>query len=237
MRLPVDIEEGGVAAGRAVLQHVPPVAVLLAQRHVVGHDVQHLAQPSLAQPLAEALVRLRAAQLLVDPAVIDHVIAMHAARRRLQIRRAVDVRDAEVAKIFGDGRGVLKGESLMELQPISGSRNSQHNNRRRSRVYLVEVRTCREGCRFHKPSACNRVRCAPQGLWLYPRDESSPRKRVTVSDFNLAAPVIRVLWLPVTGKRERRMRHRDMRKRLGKVAHHPLCNGVVLLRQKAYIIP
>jgi hypothetical protein len=78
--LPVDVEERGVAAGGAVFEHVPPVAVLAAQRHVVGHDVEDLAELDLAQTVAEAFVGGGSAQLVVDPLVVDDIVAVQASR-------------------------------------------------------------------------------------------------------------------------------------------------------------
>ncbi len=60
--------------------------ILAAQRHVVGYDVEHLAEVRLAERLTEALVRGRASQLVVDALMVDDIVAVHAAGRRLQIR-------------------------------------------------------------------------------------------------------------------------------------------------------
>ncbi len=117
--VPVDVEVGGVAARRAVLQHVPPPGVLpLGDRHVVGDDVEHLPEPLLAQRRAEPRVGLLAAQLLVDPRGIDHVVPMRAAPRRLEVRRAVEMADPEIGEIAGDRRGVVEAEVGAELDAI-----------------------------------------------------------------------------------------------------------------------
>jgi hypothetical protein len=80
LRLPVHVEERRILARRSILQHVPPIAVLAAQRHVVGHNVQHLAQPQLAQPGAEMVVPFFPAQLRVHPLVVHDVVAVQTAR-------------------------------------------------------------------------------------------------------------------------------------------------------------
>ena len=62
------------------------------QRHVIGHDVQHLPQPGLAQSLAEPFVRSGSSQLGVHSLVVHYVVAVLALRfGLLQIRRAIHV--------------------------------------------------------------------------------------------------------------------------------------------------
>src|SRR5215469_11234592 len=51
--VPVDIEEGVVAAVVAVFEHVVPIAVLVAETHVIGNDVEHLPETDIAETLAE----------------------------------------------------------------------------------------------------------------------------------------------------------------------------------------
>ena len=86
-RSPTRRRRSGVATRRTVLQHVPPAGVVrAADGHVIGHDVEDLAEAVLAEGRAEALVRDRAAQLRVDAARIDDVVAVRAARRGLEVR-------------------------------------------------------------------------------------------------------------------------------------------------------
>ncbi len=43
LRFPIDVEIGGVSAGGAVFQHIPPPAIVAVRdAHVVGHHVEHL---------------------------------------------------------------------------------------------------------------------------------------------------------------------------------------------------
>jgi len=53
---------------------------------VVRHEIQHLPEPVLAQRIHHAPERRVVAKLGVQPVVIDDVVAMRAARPRLQIR-------------------------------------------------------------------------------------------------------------------------------------------------------
>ncbi len=85
---------------------------------MVGDNVQHLPQPRLAQAFAEAFMPLRTAQFRIHTLMIDHIIAMHTARRGLQIGRAIHVRHAKVAQIVRDAGGIVEGEIFMQLQSI-----------------------------------------------------------------------------------------------------------------------
>ena len=58
---------------------------------MVGDDVEDLAQADFAQRLAEALVSLGPAELFVDFAMVDDVVAVAAVRGGLQVGGAVDV--------------------------------------------------------------------------------------------------------------------------------------------------
>jgi hypothetical protein len=66
-RVPVHVEIGGVAGRRAVLQHVPPPAVVRRDdRHVVGDDVEELAHARARRAAARARESRLAAELGVD---------------------------------------------------------------------------------------------------------------------------------------------------------------------------
>ena len=102
-RVPLDIEVARVAARLPVLEHVPPPRVLRPRdRHVVGHQVDDMAQAVLAQRRDQPPVTLRTPQLAVHAPRIHDVIAVPAAGCRLQVRRGVDVADAERGKVAGD---------------------------------------------------------------------------------------------------------------------------------------
>ena len=53
---------------------------------MVGHDVEHLAETSAGQPLDEAAISTGTAELLVQPPVVDHVVAVRTALGSLEIR-------------------------------------------------------------------------------------------------------------------------------------------------------
>jgi hypothetical protein len=125
--MPVDIEEKSVAARWSVLQNVPPIASTpAADGHVVGYDVQNLSEMISAQLLAKAIVRVSTAQLVIYPMRINHIVAMFAAGRGLQIRRAVNVRNTEFLQIICNSGSIVKTKLGMELQPVSGYRYPGH---------------------------------------------------------------------------------------------------------------
>ena len=94
--VPVDVEVRGVAAGRAVLQHVPPPRIVwAADGHVIGHDVEHLPESGAPERFGQSRMPGRAAELAIDGSRIDDVVAVRAAFRGLQIRGAVEVADAQ----------------------------------------------------------------------------------------------------------------------------------------------
>jgi hypothetical protein len=56
---------------------------------MIGHNIEHLAEPMTAESLAEAGVGLSPAQLLIEAVGVDDVVPMHTPSAGLQIRRAI----------------------------------------------------------------------------------------------------------------------------------------------------
>src|SRR6185312_5760514 len=75
---------------------------------------------------AEPFMRILAAQLLVHPRVVDHVIPVHTAWRRLQIGRAVHMRNTQPMQIIRNPGRVFKGEPFVQLQPVARCRYLRH---------------------------------------------------------------------------------------------------------------
>ena len=116
---PGDVEVRAVSRGGPVLQHVVPPGVLVrADPHVVGDGVEDLAKPALAQGGDPGLIILLGADLRVEAAVVDDVVAVGAPRPGLEIRRGVGVGDPQVAQVRRDGRGVAEGEAGVELEAV-----------------------------------------------------------------------------------------------------------------------
>ena len=132
--VPVDVEERRVAAGRAVLEHVPPPRVPAGDGHVVGDDVEHVPQAGVGERLHHSRVRGFPAQLLVDAAVVDDVVAVSTARRRLEVGRREDVADAQGGQVGGEGGGVVEAEAAVQLEAVGRGRLSQGGAARRPSV-------------------------------------------------------------------------------------------------------
>jgi hypothetical protein len=124
--VPIDVEEAGVAAVGAVFEDVPPVAILFAETHVVGDDVEDLAEAVLAEGFVEALVSFGAAEFFVYFAMIYDVVAMFASGRSLEIGRAIYMADTEFTEVCGDSRRVVEGEVFVELEAIRGAWDAWH---------------------------------------------------------------------------------------------------------------
>ena len=89
---------------------------------MIGHDVENVAQPGLAERGGEPLVPLFAAQLRVEGPVIDDVVAVHRARGGLQDRAGVEVGDPQLGEVGEHpGRGVER-KALVQLDPVGGDR-------------------------------------------------------------------------------------------------------------------
>ena len=79
--------------------------------HALGPERRH--EPAVARGPA---------QLVAGPGRVDDVVAVSRPGGRLQHRRQVGVRHAEVGEVVGDGRGVVEPEPRVELQPVGGER-------------------------------------------------------------------------------------------------------------------
>ena len=124
LRLPIDIEPAGVRRIRTPLEHVQPVRIVrAAHTHVVGHEIQNLAEAVFTQRRDHALECRRIAELGMKRVVVHDVVAVGAAGARFQPGRAVDMTDAETRKIRRDARHLVEAEALAKLHAISGAGN------------------------------------------------------------------------------------------------------------------
>ena len=107
VRVPVDVEPAGIGRIRAPFQHVEPQRIVgAADAHVVRHEIQHLPEPVLRERRHHRLESRLIAQLRIERVMIDDVVAVGAARPRLQIGRGIDMADAEPGQIGRQLRGV-----------------------------------------------------------------------------------------------------------------------------------
>jgi hypothetical protein len=105
----VDVEEaappGWVGPGRIQVEEllaqrrVGPVPVGRVGRHVVRDDVEDQAEAVLVRGGGERAQALLPAQRIADPARVDHVVAVRRSLPRLERRREVDVRNAELRQV------------------------------------------------------------------------------------------------------------------------------------------
>ena len=108
--------------GLAPFQDIePPGIVGTADPHVVRHDVEDEAHAVFVQRRDQRVEIGLAADLRIEPAVVDDVVAVRRAGPRLHQRRGVKVADAEPGEIRHQRRGVAKREVLVELQSVGGA--------------------------------------------------------------------------------------------------------------------
>ncbi len=123
--IPVHVEVRGVDAGGPVFEDIPPPGVLPpGDRHVVRNDVEDLAQAGGPERRAHPGMALGAPELPVDVGGVDHVVAVRAARRGLQIGRSVQMGHTQVAQVPGDRRHLVETEAGAELHPIGRQQRS-----------------------------------------------------------------------------------------------------------------
>jgi hypothetical protein len=85
---------------------------------VVRDDVEDLAELVLAEGGTHPGVPFLTAQLDVDPAVVDDVVAVGRPVRRLQVGRGVEVAHPEAVEVGGHGRDVVEPEGRLELDTV-----------------------------------------------------------------------------------------------------------------------
>jgi hypothetical protein len=117
----VDGEEAPVPAARGVPVEelraallVAPERVLVADRHVVGNDVEDDAEPCTGE-LPE---RVLAAEFLRNGCGIDDVVAVRRPRARPQHRREVQVRHAEALQVRDELLRLAEPELRPQLQAV-----------------------------------------------------------------------------------------------------------------------
>ena len=126
IRGPVDIEPPRVIGLPTPLQHVePPGIVGAADAHVVRHDVQHLTKAVAPERRDHVPKCVRVAEIGIEAAMVDDVVAVRAARAGRQIGRRIDVADAELRQVRRQPRGLGEAEARAELQAVGGSRNDR----------------------------------------------------------------------------------------------------------------
>ena len=134
-RAPVDVEEAGVLRRGSVFQHVlPPAVMRVVDAHVVGHDVDDQPQPLVAQCLGKGVKLLFGAQLRVELAMIDNVVAVAAAGAGTKEGGEIRGSDAEIRHVADQSTRGIEGQMPTKLQPIGGN-----GNRRRRQAHKYSM--------------------------------------------------------------------------------------------------
>ena len=104
--------------------------------------------------------RRRHRRVVLEPAMVDDVVAVQAARHGGEVRRAVDVGDAEVGQVGHDRGGVVEPEGRLELEP------SRSATMGRTRSLAVRPGRCRPhpspSWRRRRPVSSPCRACAPR---------------------------------------------------------------------------
>src|SRR6185312_13697096 len=117
--LPVDVEVVRIFTREPVAEHIPPPAIAAARdRHVIRHYVDHVTQSLALQRGNQARMRGLAAELVAQAGMIDHIVAVRAPGRRLQVRRGIQMTDAEGGQIIRNLGGGIEPETRAQLHAI-----------------------------------------------------------------------------------------------------------------------
>ena len=121
---PVDVEPAGILGIGTPLQNIEPQRIVGApDAHVIGHDVQNSPEPVIAEGVDHRREIILRPEFRIQLVMIGDVIAVHAARPRLEDRREVDVTDAELREVRRDRRRVAETKAGVQLQTIGRARN------------------------------------------------------------------------------------------------------------------
>src|SRR5215472_934521 len=121
-RVPIDVEEVGVIGGFSVFKNIEPPRVVAAHdTHVIRDDVENLAHPMTVQLVDKSVVVLAGTDLGIQSVMVDDVVSVQTAGPRAQVRRGIDMADAESAEVGNNRDCVAKREMLIELQAVGRS--------------------------------------------------------------------------------------------------------------------
>ena len=115
---------------------------------MVRDEVEEQPHPARGRRGGEPGEALLAAELGVEPPVINDVVAVHRPGRGGEDRREVEVGDAELGEVGDDRGGGVEAERVVELEPVGGGGAARHalavgervGDRRDERLDLLDVR-------------------------------------------------------------------------------------------------
>ena len=114
-RVRVEVEE------RPPALRIRPVGVRVVRGHVVRDDVQDDAQPGLVRGRGERTEPRLAAERVRDARRVHDVVAVLRPLARLERRRQVEVRDAQVAEVRHEVADAREREVGPQLEPVGGA--------------------------------------------------------------------------------------------------------------------
>ena len=118
---PVDVEIFGERRVPAPFQNVePPGVVGTADGHVIGNEVEDETHIAAMQRIDERGEIFLAAELGIEPVMVDDIVAVGRAGARLHDWRGVDMADPKLGNVGDEVGSVAKRETPMKLQPIGG---------------------------------------------------------------------------------------------------------------------
>ena len=121
---PVDVEPAGILGIGTPLQNIEPQRIVGApDAHVIGHDVQDSPEAVSAEGLDHRPEIFLRPEFRIELVMIGDVIAVHAARARLEDRREIDVADAELREVRRDCPRVTETKAGVQLQTIGRAGN------------------------------------------------------------------------------------------------------------------
>ena len=121
---PVDVEPARISGLRPPFQNVEPQRIVGAPyAHMVGDDVENPPEPLAAKGFDHRRIVGLGPEFGIELIVIRDVIAVHAARPRLEDGRQIDMTDAKPRQVRRDRRGLAEPEAGAQLQPVGGAGN------------------------------------------------------------------------------------------------------------------
>src|SRR5271163_5299495 len=129
MRRPVDVEPSGVTGLRPPFEHVEPERIVgAADAHVIRNEVENSLESLASKRMDHRRVFCFRSELWIELRVVRDVVAVRAARARLEEWREIDMAHAEPREIGRDGCGLIEAEAGTQLQPVSGAGGDRHDS-------------------------------------------------------------------------------------------------------------
>ena len=116
---------GPIVMRNAIFEHIHPPRIVLAQCHVIGHNIEKDAHVMGRESPNEGVERPGRAELRIELHGVCDRIAVPAPPAGLEQRRSIQVRDAEVMELGHEGSTGLELEVSIELHAVCGRWNPE----------------------------------------------------------------------------------------------------------------